>query len=818
MPPDITHRYEQLGLHWERTPLWWDATEQKKRGLRQHLGKTPAHDRNAVIIHLKDLMVIDLDDDDEGTRFIKPFLDEHCGMIAKTRKGFHYVFPAFSQINKGVLTKVNGFAVDVITGDNNLILAEPTTYAIGDDVVRYEWLKFPATLDDLPPLPTPVYQWLLLDPRGLRQGESRPANAGAGRPPSDLQMLHQLTAHRPTTGIQHEPAFVAPTEAPPDLITEIDQLCGCLTPEWLNAYDNWLRLGLCLKTLSNSDYAKGIFIKHSRRSPRHDNDATSNSVARTWDTWVPKGRLSMGSLKHWAKKCNPSKYFDDAKKRYWSLIKQGTSNAYCELFYNAMAGDIIYSNIHKCFYLYKEDGRNLWVKCENPAVINYTFCDVATSICYKLLGDIPQSDGSDEGDDKRKGTLKLVTNALKTLGGSSVITLVTSFLPAFAGTETEDDPATHFNAFPGCLPLLNGVWVFKEKRLVPYERTHFYTYKIPIAYRADADMTDINKACRDWFRNDAEVIRFVRFFIGYCLTDSTSRQEFLIVYGNSASNGKSLLWGKIVPMLVGNGNGNPYFKKLEVKNLANKGETNDALYQCFGRRYGYLAEPDGAVNVNLFKSLTSGDEAINVRTLYTKEIEFIPIIKTCWTTNAYPEMKMDEGVSRRMRVLEQNVRFCKTQSAYDEAPQNLKDEGYVKLADDGFVNRLLANKEGLMLWALMGANDYIDNPSMEPPEVMKVAEKKAKDNADVLGNWVKLTLTNYKTCPADKRPEAWTTEKVRFSELKRIGKEEGLVIKYDELRKTLVALGFDVGGRPGKGDECVKFAGLVPDEEETNGE
>ena len=96
------------------------------------------------------------------------------------------------------------------------------------------------------------------------------------------------------------------------------------------------------------------------------------------------------------------------------------------------------------------------------------------------------------------------------------------------------------------------------------------------------------------------------------------------------------------------------------------------------------------------------------------------------------------------------------------------------------------------------------------------AEKKAKDTADVVGNWVRLTLINYKTCPADKRPTDWTTHKVRFTELKRTAKDEGIDIKYDALRKALLGCGFEVGGRPGKGDECVKYAGIIPDEPEGN--
>ena len=804
MPHDITTRYTAQGLLWERTPLWWDAEANKKSGLTQHLGREPVPDRNGVYLRLKDFVVVDLDGDDEGTRHLKPILDAECGMISQSPNGYHYYFPAFSQITKERMTKFNGFGVDVFTGEGQCVYEEPTTYLRDDRPCRYVWLKFPTTLEDLPALPTAVYQWLLSDGRSLRRGETRtaPANGGAGR-----------------ATVTEENVFVPPTDAPPTLIQQLDTLCGCLTPEWLNSYDNRFLLGMCLKTLSNSDHAKGIYLKHYARRLSGYNDGKRNRKAQEWDRWVPKGRLSMGSLKHWAKKCNPTKYFEDAKKGFWALVKKGTSNAYCEMFHIAMAGDVVYSNVHKCYYLY-DDSRTLWIKCSNPARINSLFGEVTTNICYKLLGDIPPSDGSDESDDKRKATLKLVTKTIDYLGGPGITSLVNNFLPApdFCGTEREEDPAILFNRSPGMLPLLNGVWVFAEKRLIPYERTHFYTYKIPIAYRADADMADINKACSDWFRDDADVIRWVRMWVGYCLTDRTDRQEFLVVYGNVASNGKSVLWGRIVPMLLGflGDEGTPFFKQLKVKNLDDKAETNPALFALNGKRYAYLSEPNGKWNHMLLKQIASGDEPLNTRTIFGDDITYIPICKIAVGCNEYPEIPQDEGVARRYRCVEMNVRFCKTRQKYAEAPQELKDTGYVRMADNDFITRLLANKEGLMLWALLGASDFNDNPSLDPPAKMEVAEKSAKDATDVVGNWVKNTLVNYKVCPADKRPTEWTTEKVRFTELKRIAKDDGVAINYKDLRKTLVTAGFEVGGRPGKGDECVKFAGLIPDETEEN--
>ena len=48
----------------------------------------------------------------------------------------------------------------------------------------------------------------------------------------------------------------------------------------------------------------------------------------------------------------------------------------------------------------------------------------------------------------------------------------------------------------------NGVCVFSEGRLVNYDRSHFFTFKLDTPYLADADTSLMGKAMRMWFKND----------------------------------------------------------------------------------------------------------------------------------------------------------------------------------------------------------------------------------------------------------------------------------------------------------------------------
>jgi hypothetical protein len=105
---------------------------------------------------------------------------------------------------------------------------------------------------------------------------------------------------------------------------------------------------MMLKGISASDEMKELFLKHSARAPAYADVGFRKMNHNAWNSAKPDGRISMGSLKHWAKQCNPEKYFANAKKSYWDLVNQNNAISWCEIFYNEMAGDILYSNSHKC--------------------------------------------------------------------------------------------------------------------------------------------------------------------------------------------------------------------------------------------------------------------------------------------------------------------------------------------------------------------------------------------------------------------------------------------------------------------------------------
>jgi P4 family phage/plasmid primase-like protien len=798
----ILERYDALGVEWEKCPLRWCSKTGKKIGMVQGKGKEHP-DWNGYKMSMGDnLMAVDIDGDCEKCEEISALCDAVCTWKQKTRKGFHYIFKKHPLIKQCQPNRDGVAKIDTRVGKGGCLFVAPSFYDHPDGVVQYKWECIPESIDDIAELPKEVLDYFLTIP-DYCVAPKKPTKA----PTQIIKELKVITKSimpqneivYPETETETDDEVFTPLTTAP-VMDEVENLCSCLTPEWLHSHDNWLRLMMMLKSISSSDEMKEVFLKHSARALAYKDYTMQNSKA--WDAAKPNGRISMGSLKHWAKVCNPEKYFAYAKSTYWGLVNQNNSNGWCEIFYNAIAGDILYSNSHKTYYVY--DAREtLWRVSENNAHINFLFVEQTSNVFRKMIADLPVAKDEEEAV-KRKAQLKKLNDAMKVCGGTGVITLVSSFLPALC--RSDEDPANYFNQNADLLPLVNGVWKFSEKKLIPYEREHYFTFRIPIAYNAKADTTDIRKASMDWFGQDVDVAKFIQYWIGYCLTGFTNRQDFLIAWGTKAGNGKSLLWGKIMAILL-----DKYYRTITSDALSTERVgNNDQLFNLNGGRFAFLSEPRRAkgtkIDNEIVKTLT-GDESFTVEAKYKNAITFKLQAKFAMACNDMPDLKFeDKGTYRRVKVAEQNCEFIDP-SDYENADEEAKEKKRIMVKDDDFIKRLLENVEGLMLWALEGASLYIDNPRMEAPKAMSSARDKAVNEGDVLGIWLRGNITKGKGNLKFKRvKEMLNTQNENFGQ-----RQAGF---NKRLKEKLEMLGYEVGGREEKGDQYIKGAIERPEDEE----
>ena len=844
MPLPITKeecvtRYDLLGLLWEPTPCRWHNGS--KDGMWQHIAKdrteftypdtAPAHLRgvtlpcNAVWLKMDGLLLIDIDEKNDDTERLRGHLEPVAKMIAKTPKGWHYTFKNHPLITKN-LTNINGAHVDVKTGPTNRQFVAPTAYEKEGMPVKYEWVKLPSSRDGITDCPQAVIDWLLKDPNFGAKKVKKPKVPKVGEEPKDESECDDDDTGSVLT--LPDVTIIRRDEKP--FAEKVDLLLSCLQPDFLADYFQWSRLGLCLKHIGGGgDTFKEHFLKHSRRSPKHDNDETQAKNAEMWDAMLPNGRLNLGSLKYWARKGDKDKYFANAKDLYWSLVESNDANAYCEMFVSAMGGDIVYSQGHKCYYLYDEV-KGLWVEARDHASIHVIFQDTVKAILLKMVADTYDDEEMPEEEQEKR--LKKLKKALERLGGGNAVVMMTrSFLPHHARPFDDADPALYFNQLPNLYPLENGVWNFKEGRLVPYDRNYYFTFKVRIRHNPKADTSHIRKAIADWFPGNEPLQSFIQYWFGYCLTSDIERQQFLIVIGTNAGNGKTLLWELIMGILTGFDKENPdpmltYFHSLSQAGLVNDGANNDDVYFLNGKRYALLAEPSKkeakAIDTPYFKKLT-GDAFLSAMAKYRNKITFINRAKFVILCNELPKMELQEpGMFRRVLVTEQNVTFHIDKKTYEATPQAERDAGKHRMRDNNFCQELLANREGLLLWALEGASEYAKDPQRQPPDCMFAFKDKAVGQSDAVGSWLKNTLINYAVMEDGKRPSGWRRERVTFHDLRNEMKNDGIntlkdkAFSNENVWAVAEKLGFDLQGRPGKGDATILGACLRREVEETN--
>ena len=87
----------------------------------------------------------------------------------------------------------------------------------------------------------------------------------------------------------------------------------CLSVKRAEDYDSWLRVGLCLHSISQSNDMFNLWMEFSAKSPKSkDNDIAK--LKRKWDTSMrAEGngkRLTIRSLRHWAQQDNPVAFRD----------------------------------------------------------------------------------------------------------------------------------------------------------------------------------------------------------------------------------------------------------------------------------------------------------------------------------------------------------------------------------------------------------------------------------------------------------------------------------------------------------------------------
>ncbi|BDM70565.1 hypothetical protein HEK616_40520 [Streptomyces nigrescens] len=313
------------------------------------------------------------------------------------------------------------------------------------------------------------------------------------------------------------------------------------------------------------------------------------------------------------------------------------------------------------------------------------------------------------GDDSsRRLALKALTNRS--------IDAVLKELPSVPGVPTR---AVDFDADPELLSVKNGTVNLRTGELHPHRPEDLITRRLNVAYRPDAPADRWERFLAEVFPNHPEMPAFMRRLVGYGITGSTAEQCFVFMHGQGA-NGKSVFLDAVLHVFHG------VTKSTEFSTFEQRtavGQASPELASLRGARLVTASETEkySRLAEALVKQLTGGDP-VTARFLHSNPFTYVPSFLLMVAGNYKPAiLSQDLGVWRRVKLIPFEATFRGAK------------------ADKTLPAALRAEAEGILAWAVRGAQEWYEGGLGEPTSVAS-ATQDYRESEDRLAEFIAARL------------------------------------------------------------------------------
>ena len=229
----------------------------------------------------------------------------------------------------------------------------------------------------------------------------------------------------------------------------------------------------------------------------------------------------------------------------------------------------------------------------------------------------------------------------------------------------------------------------------------FDSHQIQTEYNETAECPLWLKFLEQITGGDRELELYLQVLVGYLMTGETHEQQFYFIHG-LGSNGKGVFLDVLRELL------SDYVATLDptalMENKFNTGgKPTPELMALADVRLSIVSEgEEGSVlNLSLIKLIT-GENEISLRAMYNDEQKVKTQSKLVFETNYLPIIKENEHATWRRIVV---IPFLFTVAKND--------------IDKDLREKLLVEKEGILLWCIQGAQEYYENGIPECTAVTK---------------------------------------------------------------------------------------------------
>lgn len=528
------------------------------------------------------------------------------------------------------------------------------------------------------------------------------------------------------------------------------EISKILSKQRATKYETWRNVGWALHNIDSTTLYDS-FIEFSKKAGK--DVFNEKECKKLWENAKNDG-FSIGSLRMWAIE-DDSEEFDrivaDLNQDLLDKLISCTHDDVASYVYSLYKGKFVCTDIEKLeFYEFRN---HRWQRTQKG---NSLFEKISDEVPTKIANALTDTRRTKKQLEEAEQNKKLSDVNYKTkmcYGNKSLIeklkdipykkNLMTACAHKFLDSKFKEK----LNSNIYLLGFNNGVFNTKPDELefrdgVPDD---YLTYTVGYDYITEPDNTYI-KQIRKFFDSclpNEKVKNYVLLYIASCLNGKSKDQKFPFWIG-TGGNGKSVTINMLSHAF------GDYYSNMSIAYLTQKRNNSSSaspdLADKIGKRVVTFQEAERGERLqgSKFKELC-GNDKISARALFQEQIYFYPQAKYILATNIIPEIDMDGGVRRRLRVVEWSVKFVAKED-FDSTNKKhvLKDDDLdEKIKEDEW-------KQNFM-WLLINEYYpmYIKNGLCEPKEVSDLSGKVMEDN-DKIGKYLSIST--------EKRPDKHKTK------------------------------------------------------------
>ncbi len=269
-----------------------------------------------------------------------------------------------------------------------------------------------------------------------------------------------------------------------------------------------------------------------------------------------------------------------------------------------------------------------------------------------------------------------------------------------------------WDANPYALNTSRGIVDLRSGQVRPHARSEHHTRLATATPRGESARW--RAFLGDVTGGNAELQAYLQRMAGYCLTGATSAHALFFLYGTGA-NGKSVFVNVLATILGDYATNAPMDTFMEAR--GDRHPTD--LAGLRGARFVAAIETEQGRrwNESKVKAITGGDK-VSARFMRQDFFEYTPQFKLVIAGNHKPAIRnVDEAMKRRMHLIPFTVTI----------PPERRDP---KLTE-----KLLAERDGILAWALAGCLHW-QRTGLQPPAIVVSATEEYFEAEDALGRWI----------------------------------------------------------------------------------